>query len=108
MAFSDYFHSGGLGLTGGIADVGSLYDALMGIHKGLADESILDKYSEIRKKIWTGLIDPMSRGNFRRLNDQDPDKARENDEFFKMCIRAENDIELQRKMALVTFSVFYF
>lgn len=70
----------------------------------MADDSILDKYSEIRKKIWEDLIDPMSRENFRRLHDQDPDKAQENDEFFKLCIRAESNAELQRQMALVISS----
>lgn len=95
-------NSGGLGLTGGIADVGCLYDALVGIHAGLADDSILDKYSEIRIKIWREIIDPMSRENFRRLHDQDPEKARDNDEFFKMLIRAESDVELQRQIALVS------
>ncbi|KAJ6144343.1 hypothetical protein N7470_008238 [Penicillium chermesinum] len=91
---------GGLGLTGGIADVGSLYDALLGIHKGLADASILDKYSEVRKKIWQDVIDPMSRENFRRLHDQDPDRAREDDEFFRLCIRAERDKQLNEELAL--------
>ncbi|KAJ5654498.1 hypothetical protein N7490_001501 [Penicillium lividum] len=82
---------GGLGLTGGIADVGSLFDSLMGIHKGLADETILDRYSEIRKRIWAEIIDPMSRANFKRLYDQDPTKARENDEFFRLCVKGETD-----------------
>jgi 2-polyprenyl-6-methoxyphenol hydroxylase-like FAD-dependent oxidoreductase len=41
---------GGLGLTGGIVDAGNLSDALIGVIKGVADESILDKYSEIRIK----------------------------------------------------------
>lgn len=93
--------SGGLGLTGGIADVGNLFDALMGIHKDLADDTILDKYSEVRKRIWTETIDPMSRENFRRLHDQDPDKARENDEFFQLCVKSETDSELAKELALV-------
>ncbi|KAJ5808059.1 hypothetical protein N7474_009328 [Penicillium riverlandense] len=91
---------GGLGLTGGIADVGSLFDALMGIHKDLADDAILDKYSEVRKRIWAETIDPMSRENFRRLHDQDPDKARENDEFFQLCVKSETDSELAKDLAL--------
>lgn len=41
---------GGLGLTGGIVDAGNLSDALIGVIQGLADESILDKYSEVRVK----------------------------------------------------------
>jgi 2-polyprenyl-6-methoxyphenol hydroxylase-like FAD-dependent oxidoreductase len=41
---------GGLGLTSGIVDAGNLSDALIGVIAGLADESILNKYSEIRIK----------------------------------------------------------
>lgn len=92
-------YSGGLGLTGGIADVGSLYDALIGIHKGLADSNILDKYAEIRRQIWVEIIDPMSRENFARLH-QDADTACENDPFFKICIQAETDKNLSRELAL--------
>lgn len=82
---------GGLGLTGGIVDAGSLFDALMGIHLGLADDRILDKYSEVRRKIWKDVIDPASRENFRRLREQDANTARENDEFFRLCVKAEGD-----------------
>ncbi|KAH7127210.1 hypothetical protein B0J11DRAFT_297668 [Dendryphion nanum] len=80
---------GGLGLTGGFADVGSLYDCLVGIHEDELDEDILDKYSEIRIKIWREMIDPMSRANFHRLWDPEHKEARE--EFFKMCENAAND-----------------
>jgi hypothetical protein len=82
--------------------VGNLFDALNGIHRGLADESILDKYSEVRKRIWEETIDPMSRENFRRLHGQDPNKARQNDEFFQLCIQAENDNKLSQELALVS------
>lgn len=74
----------------------------MGIHKGLADETILDKYSEIRKRIWAEIIDPMSRENFRRLYDQDPTKARENDEFFQLCVKGETDEETAKSIVLVS------
>ncbi|KAF2679763.1 FAD/NAD(P)-binding domain-containing protein [Lentithecium fluviatile CBS 122367] len=80
---------GGLGLTGGFADVGSLYDCLTGIHTDELDESILDKYSEERIKIWREMIDPMSRANFHRL--WDPECVKDRDEFFKMCEQATND-----------------
>jgi hypothetical protein len=82
--------------------VGNLFDALIGIHKGVADDSILDKYAEVRKRMWEEVIDPMSRENFRRLYDQDPDTARENDGFFQALIQAENDHELAQEFALVS------
>ncbi|KAH7397379.1 hypothetical protein BKA66DRAFT_241024 [Pyrenochaeta sp. MPI-SDFR-AT-0127] len=80
---------GGLGLTGGFADVGSLYDCFLGIHQDELDESILDKYSEIRIKIWREMIDPMSRANFHRL--WDPAAKESRDEFFKICEKASDD-----------------
>lgn len=96
---------GGMGLTGGFGDVGSLYDCLAGIHQGLADEDILDKYSEVRIKIWKEMIDPISRGNFRRLWDEEaiPDR----NQFIETCKRAAEDKEMARELAEVcrTFTV---
>lgn len=74
----------------------------MGIHKGLADDGILEKYAEVRKRMWEEVIDPMSRENFRRLHDQDPEKARENDDFFQTLIKSETDGELAKEFALVS------
>ncbi|TKA50063.1 hypothetical protein B0A55_12600, partial [Friedmanniomyces simplex] len=52
-----------------LADVGGLYDCLFGIYAGKADESILDKYDEIRREKYRTIIDPISSGNLRRLWD---------------------------------------
>ena len=71
--------------------------------RDLADESILDKYSEVRMRIWRDIIDPMSRENFRRLWDQDPEKALENDQFFQICKKSETNEALARELALVSF-----
>jgi 2-polyprenyl-6-methoxyphenol hydroxylase-like FAD-dependent oxidoreductase len=98
--------SGGLGLTGGIADVGSLFDCLHGIHKGLADDSILDKYADIRRKIYEEVINPSSRENFKRLHDQDADTAGQNDPLFQLCHKAETDKSLARELCLVS-SVYF-
>jgi len=94
---------GGLGLTGGIADVGSLYDCLLGIHKGLADDSIIEKYSQVRMQIYKDVIDPMSRDNFRRISQQDPDEAGEKDEFFQLCKKAAIDEDFSKEMCMVGF-----
>lgn len=76
-------------MTGGFADVGSLYDCFMGIHLDELDESILDLYSEIRTKIWREMIDPLSRENFHRL--WDPAHEEKRKEFFKICDKVNND-----------------
>ena len=52
---------GGMGLTGGIADVGSLFDALVAMQVGRADDKILDEYSRCRIEKWKDFINPTSR-----------------------------------------------
>jgi hypothetical protein len=94
--------SGGMGLTGGIADVGSLYDSLLGIHTGQANDSILDKYDEIRRKIWHEIINPISSSNMRRLIDLNADTALDEDPFLQVLKRAETDKELQAQMRNVS------
>jgi hypothetical protein len=91
--------SGGLGLTGGIADVGSLYDAFVAMKDGKADESILDKYSEIRIKKWQEIINPMSRANFKRVCRDEPDE--EAQKFWDLCKKMDSDDELARQMSTV-------
>lgn len=82
---------GGLGLTGGIVDVGGLYDCLYGIYKGYADDSILSHYDQVRRQKYTDIISPVSSENLRRLFDQDPELAGDLDEFLKLVKRAETD-----------------
>ncbi|KAI8624194.1 FAD binding domain-containing protein [Xylariaceae sp. FL1651] len=98
---------GGMGITGGFVDVGGLYDCLAGIWDGKADESILDLYSEKRIEKWKTVIDPVSRDNFRRVSDSDPDTVLERDPVLQACKAAEDDPEAQRRMALAAFAVRY-
>jgi hypothetical protein len=96
--------SGGMGLTGGIADVGSLYDSFYGIHTGKADDSILDIYDRVRRKIWHDIINPVSTENIKRLFDQDANEALEKDPFLKIVKQAETDPDLAAKMQAVSCS----
>jgi len=91
-----------MGLTGGIGDVGSLVEALVGMHTGQADDSILDKYDEVRRKIYHEVTDPISTDNIKRLYDQDPAKAMETDTFLQMAKRAETDKEFAHQMQQVS------
>lgn len=92
-----------MGLTGGFADVGGLYDCFYGIYTGQADDSILDKYDEIRREKYWSVIDPISSGNIQRLWDPSPE-AIENDELFNLLKKAEADKtgNMSREMALVS------
>jgi hypothetical protein len=99
---------GGLGLTGGIADIGGLYDCLLGIHEGKASDAILDKYDEIRRKIWHEVINPISSSNMRRVFDQNPDTALEDDPFLKNLKLAEENEAVRREMQIVSISNYTF
>ena len=83
-------------MTGGFADVGGAYDCLYGIYTGRADDSILDKYNDIRREKYTTIIDPISSSNIRRLWDPE---AIEQDEFIQMCHRANADKDFAYEMA---------
>ncbi|KAI1259206.1 FAD binding domain-containing protein [Xylariaceae sp. FL1019] len=98
---------GGMGITGGFVDVGGLYDCLAGIFDGKADESILDLYSEKRIEKWKTVIDPVSRDNFRRVSDSDPDTLLQRDPVMQACKAAEGDAKAQKQMALASFAVRY-
>jgi hypothetical protein len=47
-----------MGLTTGLVDAGGLSDCIIGIAKHGCDDSILEKYAEIRKKLFQEVTDP--------------------------------------------------
>lgn len=97
---------GGMGLTGGIADVGSLYDALYGIHTEQVDpDFILNKYDEVRQHIYKTIVDPVSTGNLKRLLLDPTDEAIDNDPFYQMCKRAQHDEAFAKEMQLGIMSL---
>lgn len=93
-------NSGGMGLTGGLVDVGNLFDCLYGIATGEVDEDILDKYSEIRMQKFHEVISPISSGNIRRLWDPSPE-AIANEPFFNAVKEAEQNEHLAQQMKTV-------
>lgn len=89
---------GGLGLTGGLTDAAGLYQCLQGINEGKCDDSILDKYDEIRQHIYRTVIDTMSSANFERVSSKDPDLTALEDPFFKLVKQANEDPTVKKKM----------
>ena len=85
--------------------MGGLHECLKGIYTGVADESILDIYSDIRRKRYQEVVDPISSDNLRRMFTVHPDEVLEKDEFLKLCKKSETDKDLQQKMANVCFSL---
>ncbi len=86
-----------MGLTGGLVDIGGLFDCLYGIYTGRADDSILDKYSEVRIQKYKEIIDPISSSNITRLWDPSEETIK-NDPFFQMVNRAEVDKEFAKQL----------
>src|SRR5271170_5025260 len=89
---------GGMGLTGGMVDAGNLADCLIGLAEGIADDSILDKYDEIRRAMWHNIINPVSTDNILRMHSQDPNEVMEKDEFLITLANAEKDPALMAQM----------
>lgn len=89
---------GGMGLTGGIVDVGGLSDCLIGIHRGVATEDILDKYDTVRRGIYHDIVDKITAANFKRVM-RDPQEALKNDPILVACREAENNAEMAGKVA---------
>ncbi|KAK5704579.1 hypothetical protein LTR17_021775 [Elasticomyces elasticus] len=89
---------GGLGLTGGIVDVGALMQCFEGMQKGVADDDILDVYCEVQRKMWHDIINPVSTANIKRLYMQDPETALADDEMLQLIKKAETDLELSREL----------
>lgn len=96
---------GGLGLTGGFADVMGLADCLEGIAAGKADHRILDKYDEVRRAIYHTVVDSTSTENLYRVSTTDPDTVGKNDPFLSMCAAAKSDVKLKEKIDKVITSL---
>jgi len=54
---------GGLGLTSGLFDVFVLYEALAAVVKGAADDSVLDRYSDERRRTFLEVASPRASAN---------------------------------------------
>ncbi|PYH38772.1 uncharacterized protein BO87DRAFT_412572 [Aspergillus neoniger CBS 115656] len=90
---------GGLGLTGGIVDVGGLLDCLAGIYSGQADEDILDIYDSVRRSKYNTIVNPTSSGNIRLLFEQNPETALQDSDLLRACKAAETDPAVTEKLA---------
>ncbi|KAK9438174.1 Monooxygenase, FAD-binding protein [Metarhizium brunneum] len=94
---------GGLGLTGGISDVGSLAECLYGIHEGKANMDILDKYDEARRQVFRDIVDPVSSANLRRIWNE-PESIQWTDPFFNKARRAATEPEILEEMKLMNIN----
>lgn len=73
---------GGLGLTGGVLDADALSDVLGAVIHGKAADSVLDFYSQERRRVFLEVASPLS-SNFKRLlSESDPvQRARDKEQM---------------------------
>ena len=98
---------GGMGITGCFVDVGELYECLAGYYDGRADESILGLYSEVRRRKWRDVTDPVSQANFRRVEDPDAGTLLDRDGFLRLCRKLDGDVEGTREILVGFFDLRY-
>ena len=83
-----------MGLTTGICDAGGLADCLIGVLRKGCDDSLLDRYADIRRQKYQDITNNVSYSNTCLLRDTDPEKASEH-EFFRMM---NSSTEVRREM----------
>ena len=59
--------TGGLGLTSGLFDTFVLYEAVAAVVRGTADESVLDRYADERRRTFLEIASPRASANKRLL-----------------------------------------
>ncbi|WP_169053468.1 FAD-dependent oxidoreductase [Alteraurantiacibacter aquimixticola] len=68
---------GGLGLTSGLWTGIVLADVLGAVLRGEEDESILDRFSDERRRVFWDVVTPAATENKRMLQEQDPEKRQQ-------------------------------
>jgi hypothetical protein len=85
---------GGFGLTTGITDAACLGDALVGLLHGLVDESILQTYSEVRRKVFLEISNPRSI-EAKQKAQSDPNNLSDADKEFYTRMRSDKEFQIK-------------
>ncbi|MGD9661420.1 MAG: FAD-dependent oxidoreductase [Porticoccaceae bacterium] len=89
----------GFGLMGGMNDVFTLCDPLAAVIKGDVDDSILDDYARLRRKVYNEVTTPVSSESKRLVfNSSDPERL---DWDFAQLKARQQDPEAMRKFLMV-------
>jgi 2-polyprenyl-6-methoxyphenol hydroxylase-like FAD-dependent oxidoreductase len=86
---------GGLGLTTGFWDAMILADVLAAVLRGEEDQSILDRYSDDRRRVFWEVTSPAASENKRMMEEADPVRQREDCDRYKSM---SDDPDLARQM----------
>lgn len=90
-----------MGLTGGLVDVGELFDCLAGIHDDRAETDILDKYDQIRREKYEKFTNVISESFLTRMK-SDPDEVEANDPGIAAMLEADKSDEASVAFQLVS------
>ncbi|MEJ2760477.1 MAG: NAD(P)/FAD-dependent oxidoreductase [Gammaproteobacteria bacterium] len=93
---------GGLGLTGGIVDADVLARALSAVIRGDMAETVLDRYSEERRRVFREFTSPQAAEFKRMLSESDPERRRQDEEGVKLACQ---DPEIARQAMAVPFRI---
>jgi 3-(3-hydroxy-phenyl)propionate hydroxylase len=85
---------GGFGLTTGITDAACLGDALVAVMQGIADDSLLQTYSDVRKKVFTEISNPRSI-EAKRKAQSDPNNLSEADKEFYRKMNEDDTFQIE-------------
>lgn len=76
--------AGGLGLSNGLLDSDAVARALIYIINENQPDSLLDMYSDERRRVFQFLVDPISTANKLRVERADPDTVVQDDWFYRI------------------------
>jgi 2-polyprenyl-6-methoxyphenol hydroxylase-like FAD-dependent oxidoreductase len=93
---------GGLGLTSGLLDADLLGDALPAVIKRAADDDLLDRYAQERRRVFLDVTGPTAAENKRRLKETDPEKKRADNARFQ---KLRDDPQFQREALTFTYKL---
>lgn len=93
---------GGLGLTTGFWDGMILADVLAAVVRGEEDESILDRYSDERRRVYLEVSSPAASENKRMMEEADPERRKQDCANYQAMA---DDPELTRLMMCFPFRI---
>jgi 3-(3-hydroxy-phenyl)propionate hydroxylase/6-hydroxy-3-succinoylpyridine 3-monooxygenase len=90
--------TGGLGLTSGLFDTYVLYDALAAVVTGRAGDEVLDRYADVRRRMFVEVASPMASENKRFVyHSTDPVRLEADLERLRLMVKDER-LQVERFM----------
>ena len=81
-------------MTTGITDAACLGDALVGVLKGLIDDTILQTYADVRRKVFLEISNPRSI-EAKRKAQSDPENLSDADKEFYRRMKEDDEFQIE-------------